>query len=157
MTRAKYQRYLRSNDLTPKEELDNFLTKHIKYLQREKKRVEQFFKENGINGENLETNLEELEKIINERDELKERIDKLIEERNEFKKSIDKNKIIQIFAAQLIRNLHRERNQFKNLVEEHQQEITRLRDQNQRLSYHLEIARNFNGITIANQNIRIRN
>ncbi|CAG8854921.1 30715_t:CDS:1, partial [Gigaspora margarita] len=40
MTRANHQRYTRSSDLTPKEGLEKFLTEHIKYLQREKKRVE---------------------------------------------------------------------------------------------------------------------
>ncbi|CAG8857382.1 961_t:CDS:1, partial [Gigaspora margarita] len=51
-----------------------------------KKRVEQFFKENGINGENLETNLGELEKIIKERNDYLEKLEKSIKERIELKK-----------------------------------------------------------------------
>ncbi|CAG8821096.1 45111_t:CDS:2 [Gigaspora margarita] len=160
MTRAKHQRHTRSSDLTPKEELDKFLTEHIKYLQREKKRVERFFKENGINGENLETNLGKLEKIIKERNEYLEKLEKSIEERNELKKSIDKYKITQQIAIKLIKNLNREKNEYKEQVELFQQQITSLNDQNQqyqtRLSdqnQELEIMRNWNGIAIADQRI----
>ncbi|CAG8503783.1 1244_t:CDS:2 [Racocetra persica] len=145
MTRAKHQRYTRSSDLTLKEELDNFLTEHIKYLQREKKRVERFFKENGINGENLETNLEELEKIIKERDELKECIDKLIEESNEFKKSIDENKITRTFSR------------CGEVIGGAQREISELHDDNQRLRQDLEVRRRLGKNRIANQNVQIRN
>ncbi|CAG8763815.1 44128_t:CDS:2 [Gigaspora margarita] len=68
MTQVNYQYYYtHSTNLTPKEGLEKFLTEHIKYLQREKRWVEQFFKKNGINGENLETNLEELKKSLKKR------------------------------------------------------------------------------------------
>ncbi|CAG8561555.1 24656_t:CDS:2, partial [Gigaspora rosea] len=94
-------------------------------VSREKKRVERFFKENGINGENLETNLGELEKII--------------KKRNELKKSIDKYKITQQITIELITNINREKNKYKERVELFQQQITRLSDQNQH--YQQEITR----------------
>ncbi|CAG8786370.1 23983_t:CDS:2 [Gigaspora margarita] len=158
MTRTKHQRHTRFSDLTPKEELDKFLTEHIKYLQREKKRVKRFFKENGINSENLETNLGKLEKIIKERNEYLKKLEKSIEKRNELKKSIDKYKITQQIAIKLIKNLNREKNEYKEQVELFQQQITSLNDQNQqyqtRLSdqnQELEIMRNWNRIAIADQ------
>ncbi|CAG8829717.1 42659_t:CDS:2, partial [Gigaspora margarita] len=135
---------------------------------------------NGINGENLETNLGELEKIIKERKKYFEELEKIIKERNELKKSIDNNKITQKIAIQLITNLNKEKNEYKERVELFQQQITRLSDQNQQYQQEItrlsdqnyqhqqeitrlsdqnqefEIMRNLNGITIANQNIRIR-
>ncbi|CAG8567883.1 7100_t:CDS:2 [Racocetra fulgida] len=152
MTRAKHQRYTRSSGLNPKEDLDKFLTEHINYLQREKKRVERFFKENRINGKNLETNLGELEVIIKERDDYLKKLEKSIEERNEFKKSIDKYKITQKIAIELINKLTIEKNEYK-------EQITRLSDQNQQYQQEittLETMRSWSGITIARQNLRIR-
>ncbi|KAF0457490.1 hypothetical protein F8M41_001167 [Gigaspora margarita] len=137
--------YSRLINLTLKEKLDKFLTEYIKYLQRGKKRVERFFKENGINGENLETNLGELEKNI--------------EERNELKKSIDKYKITQQIVIELITNINRKKNEYKERFELFQQQITRLSDQNQHYQQEitrLKFMRNWSRITITDQNIRIR-
>ncbi|RIB15876.1 hypothetical protein C2G38_2191401 [Gigaspora rosea] len=93
-----------------------------------KKRVERFFKENRINGKNLETNLGELEK------------------------SIDKYKITQKIAIELINKLTIEKNEYKEQItrlsdqnQQYQQEITTL-----------ETMRSWSGITIARQNLRIR-
>ncbi|RIB02847.1 hypothetical protein C2G38_2289778 [Gigaspora rosea] len=152
MTHAKHQRYTCSSGLNPKEDLDKFLTEHINYLQREKKRVKRFFKENRINGKNLETNLGELEVIIKERDDYLKKLENSIEERNEFKKSIDKYKITQKIAIELINKLTIEKNEYK-------EQITRLSDQNQQYQQEittLETMRSWSGITIARQNLRIR-
>ncbi|CAG8492520.1 22612_t:CDS:1, partial [Gigaspora rosea] len=56
-------RHTRSDDLTPEQNLIKFLKENLKFLQREKKRFEKFCKENGINGNNLEQKLNELEKL----------------------------------------------------------------------------------------------
>ncbi|CAG8679101.1 11672_t:CDS:2 [Racocetra fulgida] len=180
MTRVKHQRYIRSSDLTPKEELDNFLTEHIKYLPREKKRVERFFKENGINGETLETNLKELEKIIKERDELKEimianqniRIRNLQDLLENSRPMLHQERIpIGRHQDQLERNRGGRQQEINRLRYENQflshvvveviggaqREISELHDDNQRLHQDLEIGRRLSENRTANQNIQIRN
>ncbi|CAG8749259.1 5933_t:CDS:2, partial [Gigaspora rosea] len=52
--------------LTPKENFDKFYEEHIKFLQREKKRIEDFFREDGISGEYLTDQIEGIGNIIKE-------------------------------------------------------------------------------------------
>ncbi|CAG8797892.1 24013_t:CDS:2, partial [Gigaspora margarita] len=59
--------------VNPEEQLKKFLDKHIKYLERERKRVENFFKVNGIRG-NLSEKLNELQNKIDEGVRLKDQV-----------------------------------------------------------------------------------
>ncbi|CAG8540540.1 2513_t:CDS:1 [Racocetra persica] len=101
MASHKSCRHTCSDDLTSKENLDKFYEEHIKFLLREKKRLEKFFRENGISGENLEIKLRELERIIEERIQLRENIQYL--------------KLTQGIAYNLINELHAKK---RNLQEE---------------------------------------
>ncbi|CAG8586764.1 2535_t:CDS:2 [Dentiscutata erythropus] len=122
-------RHTRSDNLTPNENLERFLTGHVEFLRREKRRIETFFRENGITGEDLEVKLRALETIIEERGHLRERIRQL--------------QTTQRTASRLIRELYNEKMQFLARIQELEQENTQLcRD--------LEYEQAINGRTINN-------
>ncbi|CAG8746113.1 33163_t:CDS:2 [Gigaspora margarita] len=102
MTRYRPSRYTRSNNKDPKEDLIKFLEKHVNFLQREKRRVEKFFKDNGIIGEELEAKLVVLRKII--------------DERNQNTRLIAQYQITQTIGSSIIRKLFIEKGTFKDKV-----------------------------------------
>ncbi|CAG8712852.1 6451_t:CDS:1, partial [Dentiscutata heterogama] len=57
MARYRPSKHTRSNNKDPKEDLIKFLEKHVNFLQREKRRVGKFFRDNGITGEELDAKL----------------------------------------------------------------------------------------------------
>ncbi|CAG8674433.1 2533_t:CDS:1, partial [Gigaspora rosea] len=118
-----------SDNLTPNENLEQFLTGHVEFLRRKKRRIETFFRENGITNEDLEIKLRALETIIEERDHLKEWIRQL--------------QNTQRIVSRLISELYIEKRQFLARIQELEQENTQLR-------HDLEYEQAINGRTINN-------
>ncbi|KAF0542806.1 hypothetical protein F8M41_004432 [Gigaspora margarita] len=95
------RRRTRSDDQTPKEHLDKFYKEHIQFLNRERKRTEKFFNENGMSVENLEIKLRELDIIIKERIQFKEEIPRL--------------QLTQLISSDWINKLYVKKGDFKNI------------------------------------------
>ncbi|CAG8573839.1 13980_t:CDS:2 [Cetraspora pellucida] len=133
MAPHRSRRHTRSDNLTPNENLEKYFNEHIKFLQREKQRVERFFRENGIKGNDLETKLRELETFISDREKQIKQLEKT--HRSE---------------SQVINDLHVERGQFINRIQE-------LELENRQLRQDLEYERLLNERRIANLSIQLTN
>ncbi|CAG8835010.1 5144_t:CDS:1, partial [Racocetra persica] len=86
-------KHVKSNNSNPEDNLKKFLGEHIQFLQRDKKRVEKFFRKNGIQSEDLKEKLNKLQKIIDERESLKDQISKFQITTEKSKKLIRKLRI----------------------------------------------------------------
>ncbi|CAG8810991.1 5923_t:CDS:1, partial [Gigaspora rosea] len=127
MSPHKSRRHTRSDDMSPKENLDRFYEEHLKFLNREKKRIEIFFRKNGITGESLQSKLEELDTII--------------KERGQFQNVINQLRYTQQTACDLINKLHVEKREIR-------EKCRRLERENEQLHTDLENERRITERTV---------
>ncbi|CAG8646888.1 14136_t:CDS:1 [Dentiscutata erythropus] len=115
MARYRPSKHTRSNNKDPKGDLIKFLEKHVNFLQREKRWVGKFFRDNGITGEELEAKLVVLQKII--------------DERNQYTRVIAQYQTTQDIRVSIIRKLFIEREKFKDKVRRLQLDNAEIRSQ----------------------------
>ncbi|RIA99915.1 hypothetical protein C2G38_2236611 [Gigaspora rosea] len=125
-----------SDNLTPSENLERFFIGHIQFMQRDLRRTETFFRENGITGDDLEAKLSALKTIIEERDRFREQIRQL--------------QFTQMTASRMINELYDEKRRFLDQIQELQQQIQELQQENTQLCRDLEYEQTINGRTINN-------
>ncbi|CAG8727573.1 9768_t:CDS:2, partial [Racocetra persica] len=104
MTRYQTRKHVKSNNSNLEDNLKKFLDEHIKFLQRDKRHVEKFFRINRIQGEDLKEKLNELQKIIVERESFKDKL-------NLYQITTEK-------STKLIRKLHAEKQEFSNQIQQ---------------------------------------
>ncbi|CAG8530189.1 10510_t:CDS:2 [Gigaspora rosea] len=118
------------------ENLERFFIGHIQFMQRDLRRTETFFRENGITGDDLEAKLSALKTIIEERDRFREQIRQL--------------QFTQMTASRMINELYDEKRRFLDQIQELQQQIQELQQENTQLCRDLEYEQTINGRTINN-------